>query len=51
MKPARRCARAAVGRIELAERFQGQSPTFIPSPGSADDSDLRIEMRVSGQRP
>lgn len=51
MKPARRCTRAAVGCSELAERFHEQSPTFVPNPGSAEDSDLRIEMIVSGERP
>ena len=51
MRPARRCTRAAVGCIEVADCSHEQSPTFIPSLGSADDCDLRIEMRVSGQRP
>ena len=51
MKPARRCTRAALGRIELAERFQEQSPAFIPNPGRAGDSDVGIEMIVSGVRP
>jgi len=50
MKPARQFTRAAMSRIELAERFQEQSPTFTPSPGSANDPDVGLEMIVSGVR-
>lgn len=51
MKLARQCTRAAPGSIEIAGCFREQSSTFIPNLGHADDSDLRIEMLVSGERP
>lgn len=50
MKLARRCTRTALGLIELAECFHVQSPTFTPSPGSANDPDVGLEMIVSGVR-
>ena len=51
MKLARQCTRAAPRSIEIAGCFREQSSTFIPNLGHADDSDLRIEMLVSGERP